>query len=203
MHWSRRCRKPVKVTESLRLIGSAMTCPVATSSAATMETVPLRTYSNSRRASRPGRAGCSGYLRYLAWILVFSSMQITTVPGGGRRYTLHTAAAWAQNCSSPRRFSHPRTRCGTSSSPARIRPAWLAEIPVPASSSAIDACVDAVVPSGGAEVAVATIASRTSGPYTSGRPLRGRSARAGSPPRANRRRQVRTVPAEQPSSAAI
>ncbi len=54
--------------------------------------------------------------------------------------------------------------------PSPIRPAWLAEIPVPASSPAIDACVHAVVPSGGAEVAVATIASRTPGPYTSGRP---------------------------------
>ena len=53
--------------------------------AATMETVPLRTYSNSRLASRLRCAGRSGYLRYLAWIPVFSSMQITTVPGGGRR----------------------------------------------------------------------------------------------------------------------
>ena len=85
MHWSRRCRKPVKVTELLRVIGSVITCPVAICSAATMETVPLRMYSNSRRASWPRRGGRSGYLRYLAWIPVFSSMQITTVPGGGRR----------------------------------------------------------------------------------------------------------------------
>ena len=85
VHWSRRCGKPVKVTGSLRVIGSVITCPVAICRAATMETVPLRTYSDSRRASRPGRGGRSGYLRYLAWIPVFSSMQITTVPGGGRR----------------------------------------------------------------------------------------------------------------------
>ncbi len=32
--------------------------------------------SNSRRAGRPGRGGCPGYLRYLAWILVFWSMQV-------------------------------------------------------------------------------------------------------------------------------
>ena len=31
------------------------------------------------------RGGRSGYLRDLAWIPVFSSMQIITVPGGGRR----------------------------------------------------------------------------------------------------------------------
>ncbi len=56
MHWSSRCRKPVKVTELFRAIGSVITCPVATCRAATMEMVPLRTYSNSRRASRPGQA---------------------------------------------------------------------------------------------------------------------------------------------------
>ncbi len=54
MHWVRRCRKPVKAAVSLRAAGSATTCPVAMCSAAMMETVPLRTYSNSRRARRPG-----------------------------------------------------------------------------------------------------------------------------------------------------
>jgi hypothetical protein len=50
---------------------------------------------------------------------------------------------------------------------------------------------------------LATIASRTSGPYTSGRPLRGLPDSAGMPPRAKRCRQVRTVVTEQPSSGAI
>jgi hypothetical protein len=45
--------------ESLRVTGSATTCPVATCSAAMIETVPLRTYSNSRRGRRPGRGGRS------------------------------------------------------------------------------------------------------------------------------------------------
>ncbi len=76
-------------------------------------------------------------------------------------------------------------------------------MPVPASCPAIRAWVQAVTPSGGTGVAAATICSRTSGPYSSGRPLRGLSHRAGMPPRANRRRQVRTVPSVQPSSAAI
>ena len=76
-------------------------------------------------------------------------------------------------------------------------------MPVPSRRAAIRSCVHAVTPSGGTEVAAATIASRTPGPYTSGRPLRGRSDRAGRPPRANRCRQVRTVAAVQPSSAAI
>ncbi len=72
-----------------------------------------------------------------------------------------------------------------------------------ASCPAIRAWARAETPAGGTEVAAATIRSRTPGPYTSGRPLRGRSGRAGMPPRANRRRQVRTVFTTQPSSAAI
>ena len=76
-------------------------------------------------------------------------------------------------------------------------------MPVPASAAAIIAWVHAEVPSGGTEVATATIRSRTPGPYTSGRPLRGRSQSEGTPPRANRRRQVRTVFTAHPSSRAI
>jgi hypothetical protein len=49
------------------------------------ETVPCRLYSNSRRASRPGRPGMSGRIRVFAWPPVFSSMLISTVPGGGSR----------------------------------------------------------------------------------------------------------------------
>ena len=74
---------------------------------------------------------------------------------------------------------------------------------MPASSAAIRACVHSGRSSGGAEVAAATMASGQAGPWTSRRPLRGRSARAGMPPWANRCRQVRTVPCAQPSSAAI
>ena len=106
-----------------------------------MDTVPWRTYSSSRRAAWPGAGGRCGYLRDLAWIPVFSSMQTTTVPGSGRRYTSHTAAAWSQNWSSSRRLSQPRTLCGARSRPARTRPAWDTEIPVPVSSAAIRACV--------------------------------------------------------------
>ena len=76
-------------------------------------------------------------------------------------------------------------------------------MPVSASWVAIRAWVHTETPSGGTEVAAATIRSLTSGPYTSGRPLRGRSDRAGMPPRANRRRQVRTVVTVQPKAAAI
>jgi hypothetical protein len=50
---------------------------------------------------------------------------------------------------------------------------------------------------------MATMASRTSGPYVPGRPLRGRSRSAGMPPRTNRLRHSRTVFTAQPSSAAI
>ena len=75
----------MKATELLRSTRSAITSPVATFIAAMMETVPCRTYSNSRRASRPGRAGICGCLRDLAWMPVFSSTLISTVPGGGFR----------------------------------------------------------------------------------------------------------------------
>ena len=115
----------------------------------------------------------------------------------------HTAAACAQNCSLSARLSQPRTLCGLRSRLARIRPVWETEMPAPASWAAIRGWVHADTPSGGAEVAVAAICSRTSGPYVSGRPLRGRSARAGMPRRAKRRRQVRTVVCVQPSSAAM
>ena len=75
----------MKVTESLRGIRWAMTSPAATFMAAMMETVPCRTYSNSRRVSLPGPAGMSGCVRVFAWMPVFSSMLISTVPGGGSR----------------------------------------------------------------------------------------------------------------------
>jgi hypothetical protein len=100
-------------------------------------------------------------------------------------------------------FSQRRTRCGRSSGSARIRPHCEAEMPVSASWPAINAQVHTETPSGGAEVAAATIRNRAFGPYTPGRPLRGRSHVAGMPPRTNRRRQVRTVPTTQPSPAAI
>ena len=85
MHWLSMTRNLMKVTELLRAIRWAMTSPVATFMAAMMETVPCRTYSNSRRASRPGLPGISGCVRDLAWMPVFSSMLISTVPGGRSR----------------------------------------------------------------------------------------------------------------------
>ena len=56
-------RKAMNVAESLRVIRSVTICPVCTYRAAMIETVPWRTYSNSRRATRPGRAGRSRCLR--------------------------------------------------------------------------------------------------------------------------------------------
>ncbi len=56
-----------------------------------------------------------------------------------------------------RRLSQPRTRCGRSSRSARIRPAWEAEMPVPASCPAMRPWVHTEVPSGVSDVAAATI----------------------------------------------
>ncbi|MFH8739434.1 hypothetical protein [Streptomyces sp. NPDC017964] len=49
------------------------------------ETVPWRTYSNSRRRTRPGADGRSGCLRERAAIAVFSSTDTTTERGGQLR----------------------------------------------------------------------------------------------------------------------
>src|SRR5712691_2353229 len=85
MCWSSTVRKLMKAAESLRRIRWLMTSPAVTSIAAMMDTVPCRLYSNSRRASLPGRPGMSGRMRVFAWMPVFSSMLIRTVPGGGSR----------------------------------------------------------------------------------------------------------------------
>lgn len=57
MCWSSMPMNLMKVTESLRRIRWLTTSPVETFIAATMETVPWRRYSHSRRASRPGPGG--------------------------------------------------------------------------------------------------------------------------------------------------
>ena len=83
--WPSISRKLMKVTESLRRIRLAMISPTATFIAAMIETVPCRLYSDSRRASRPGRPGMSGRIRVFAWTPVFSPVLVSTVPGGGFR----------------------------------------------------------------------------------------------------------------------
>ncbi len=163
-----------------------------------METVPLRTYSNSRRASLPAGQAAQGICG--------------TWPGSRSSHQCRSPRCSLGGAGTPRTPQRPAPRTarhrGGSAIPGPVRrqvqagqdpPHLAGGDPGAASSRAMEACVHAVVPSAGAAVAVATIASRTSGPYTSGRPLRGRSARAGIPPRANRRRQVRIVPAEQPA----
>ena len=115
----------------------------------------------------------------------------------GRRYTSHTAAACVQNWSSSRRASAspvpgPLRHFQAS---ARIRrPA--AEIPVPASHQR-----SGMGPrrrAGRRDRSRRHVCSRTSGPYT--RAARcGDGRQGGTPPRANRRRQVRAVFGEQPT----
>src|SRR6266487_3664055 len=75
-------RKLMNVAGLLWLMASVMTCPECTSSAAMTGTVPWRMYPDSRRATRPGAARCSGYLRLRAPIAVFSSTHTTIDPAG-------------------------------------------------------------------------------------------------------------------------
>jgi hypothetical protein len=100
----------VKFAEVLRGSSSAITCPVWTSSAAVMETVPCRTYSNSRCRGRPLAAGRSACLRLRADIAVFSSTDTTTEPGGQERYRSQISAAFPKNNGSSGRVSQPLTR---------------------------------------------------------------------------------------------
>ena len=65
----------------LRSMRSVRTWPVWTFRAAMIETVPWRTYSNSRRAP-PGASGLVGVFAERAVIPVFSSTLITTAFGG-------------------------------------------------------------------------------------------------------------------------
>ena len=121
----------MNAAESFFLTRSVMTSPVVTFIAAMIETVPCRTYSNSRRASRPGRTGISGYLRDFAWMPVFSSTLASTAAGGGSRYSRHTAPARTQNVSSSARLSQPRTLCGRTFASPSTRPTVAADIARP------------------------------------------------------------------------
>jgi len=80
----------MKVMESFFRIRWPMTCPVETFIAAMMETVPWRTYSNSRRESRPGAAGTSGCLR-VSSVLGYECQQL--FPEGSRNGT-ETTMYW-------------------------------------------------------------------------------------------------------------
>ena len=97
----------MKVAESLRAIGSATTWPVETCSAATMETVPWRTYSTP--AGQPAGA-CSSRGICGTWPGCRSSHQCRS-----RRCRIWPQVGVAdrgglrQNCSSSRRFSQPWT----------------------------------------------------------------------------------------------
>ena len=80
----------------------------------------------------PERHHWVGCLRDLAWIPVFSSIDNTTAFAGGDRYRPHTSAACAQNSGVSVLVNQPCTRCGLTSSAARIRPIRDAEIGIDA-----------------------------------------------------------------------
>ncbi len=169
-----------------------------------METVPWRTYSNSRRVRCPGRPGWSGCLRERAVIPVFSSTLNTTALSGQVRYSAHTPAALVKNSGSAGRVSQPRTRCGLRSTLFRIRPIWEAETASPEIRRwpASSRWVHAVSAPGGAWVAAAMIRSLSSGARR-GRPSgRGRSVSAARRSAAKRLRQARTVSTCRPAARA-
>jgi hypothetical protein len=120
-------RNGVKVTESLRAIGPAITWPVAASNAAMIETVPLRMYSNSRRAPRPRRAAPSGYLRCLACGTF--SPRVPAVVRRSRRWTSRSGVGapevhgcWWCNAHGQLRRAVRAEGCSTTVSNLRRRP---------------------------------------------------------------------------------
>src|SRR5215471_12422399 len=68
-----------------RAVTSPYTKPVGTTNVANRQRVPLRMYSNSSKALRPGCNGLVGYLRWRAWMPVFSAqhrLAVLVQPGG-------------------------------------------------------------------------------------------------------------------------
>ena len=75
----------MKVSESFFLMIFGWTVPVVTFIAAISDTVPWRTYSNSRRSTWPDRTGRVRRLRERACMQVFSSTLNSTVSAGRSR----------------------------------------------------------------------------------------------------------------------
>jgi hypothetical protein len=178
----------VKVAESLRAIGSVMTSRWRR---AARRRWRQRRCGRTRTPAGPsGPAGAAAQrIWYLAWIPVFSSMQITTVAWW--RAHVHIAHRGSLG---PELLVIAAVQAATD--PVRRQfqagqdlPTWETGVPVPAKRAAIMLCVHADAPSGGKEVAVATIANRTSGPYTPGRPRGQGSACRHSPAGARERRR--------------
>ena len=97
---------------------------------------------------------------------VFSSIERTTAFSGGDKYSPHTSAARSQNSGVSLRFSQPFTRWGFTSRSDRMRPTWLAEMPMPASAIAAASveCDHWASTSGRSSVALALSTSRSVGP---------------------------------------
>jgi len=81
----------MKVAELLATMILGWTVPSVTFIAAISETVPWRTYSNSRSSGRPRRNAAVARLRLLACMAVFSSMLNNTASPGGFKYKAQTA----------------------------------------------------------------------------------------------------------------
>ena len=195
---SRSARNVTKFVERVESVGMAVTLPVAHSNAANSATVPWRRYSNSCWAGRPapppptGRAARVGFVRLLACIPVFSSTLNTAQLSAGCKYSPQTSTALASKSWSWDVIQE-RTCHGLRPIDLQIRHTWESEIAIPRSSrsrratSGIDMRALRRRPpswpgSAGRVVIVLTSASLSCGPYTAGRPDRGLSPSASTPP---------------------
>ncbi len=98
----------------------ADTVPACTCRAANRFWVPLRRYSLSRRAGRPGCGKVSGRAGSRAATDVFSSTETTIAFAGGSTYSPQTWAAWASNSGPSSLITHCSVRCGRTSAARRI-----------------------------------------------------------------------------------
>src|SRR6266498_5039370 len=172
--WSIRSHmKVTKLSEQVESVTQPATSPSCTFSPANRTTVPLRSYSNSRRSAIPGTAGLVGLMRVLAWIEVFSFIDQTTAFSGGLRYRPHTSPAFSQKSGSWL-VIHDSTCHGLRSNALQMRHTWEAEIATPLAfiAAASASIVQRVEPSGGGSVTVLTNSNTSSWSYTHGRPGR-------------------------------
>ncbi len=146
----------------------------------------------------PGRSGRIGAVGSSAWIWDFSSTLTTTALCGGFRYSPTTSRILASSSGSVENLN-VCVRHGCTFHFRQIRATVANDIPSSAPSRRADQCVTPRCGGGAASVAANTASSS----WVAGRPERGRSPSAASPPARYRLRQVSTVGPDTPTRRAI
>ena len=137
-------------------------------------------------------------MRFRAWIWDFSSTHSTTAFSGGSRYSPIMSLTLASSSGSVENFN-VSLRQGLRQNCRQHRATEASPIPSSAASRRVDQCVTPRRSGGGSSVRAMITASST----VLGRPERGASASAATPPERYRSRQVITVGRETPKPRAM